>query len=142
MYRFRKPAPGNGLAGSIPASSAMFNSFKKKKKEPENFEDILEQFRKLEKSHSELVQELADFKEKNKKSLQKRGIIRFNPFGEVGGDQSFSIALLDANKDGFVITSHYARESNRVYAKPIKGGESEYKLSEEEKKVITEALNS
>jgi len=120
----------------------MFNSFRKKKKEPENIEEILEQFRKLEKDHLALVQELADLKEKNKKNLKKRGMVRFNPFAEVGGDQSFSIALLDSHNNGFVITSHYARESNRVYAKPIEKGISQYKLSEEEKKAIEEAVNS
>jgi ADP-heptose:LPS heptosyltransferase len=92
----------------------MFNSFKKTKKEPENIREVLEQFGNLEKKYQELAEELADFKEKSKKDLQKTGMVRFNPFGEVGGDQSFSIALLDSNNNGFVITSHYARESNRV----------------------------
>ena len=120
----------------------MFNSFKKAKKEPQNIEDLLKSFQDLEKKHQELTQELADFKEKSKKNLQKAGMIRFNPFGEVGGDQSFSVALLDKENNGFVITSHYARESSRVYAKPIKNGHSEYKLSEEEQRAITEAINS
>jgi len=57
----------------------------------------------------------------------------------VGGDQSFSLALLDKRNSGVVITSLYAREGNRVYGKPIKEGTSEYPLSEEEKKAIEEA---
>jgi hypothetical protein len=70
------------------------------------------------------------------------GLVRFNPFGEVGGDQSFSIALLDSDHNGFVITSHYAREASRIYAKPVKNGKSTYALSEEEKGAIKEAINS
>jgi len=120
----------------------MINFFKKEKEEPESIGEILEQFKELKKDHLALAQELADFKEKSKKNLQKAGMIRFNPFGEVGGDQSFSVALLDKENNGFVITSHYARESSRVYAKPIKNGHSEYKLSEEEQRAITEAINS
>jgi len=126
---------------SSPAPSAMLNLFKKEKKEPESIEDILEQLQNMEKAHSELVQELADLKEKNKKNLQKTGMVRFNPFGEIGGDQSFSIALLDADNNGFVITSHYYREANRVYAKPIENLTSKYELSEEEKRAIKEAAS-
>jgi len=70
------------------------------------------------------------------------GIIRFNPFSEVGGDQSFSLALLNESNDGVVITSLYTRQENRVYGKPIKNGQSEYTLSEEEKQAIEKAKNS
>jgi hypothetical protein len=65
-------------------------------------------------------------------AIQKLGIVRFNPFKEVGSDQSFSVAFLDDNDNGVVITSHYSREGNRVYGKPIKSGESGYSLSKEE----------
>ncbi len=66
-------------------------------------------------------------------------MVRFNPFKEIGGDQSFSIALLDSNNDGIVITSLYGREGNRVFGKPIKNGKSRYLLSGEEKKAIEQA---
>jgi len=74
------------------------------------------------------------------KAFQKIGVIRYNPFKDVGGDQSFSIALLDLNNNGFVITSLYGREGNKIYAKPIKNGVSEYPLSEEEKEAINKAM--
>ena len=83
---------------------------------------------------NEKLQKIADI------SIQRVGIVRFNPFKDVGGDQSFSIALLDKNNDGIVISSLYSREGTRVYAKPIKNGTSEYHLSEEEKKAITKAI--
>jgi hypothetical protein len=111
----------------------MFNFFKKKK-EPENLKEVLEEF-------SQLKKEFEILKEKEKFNIQKVGIIRFNPFKELGGNQSFSIALLDGKDDGIVITSLYTREGNRVFAKPIKNGNSEYPLLEEEKEAINLAKN-
>lgn len=113
----------------------MFNlSRKNDKGKPENLKEILSRFDNLSKEFEEL-------KETNKKCAQKFAVIRFNPFNESGGDQSFSIALLDGNNDGFVITSHYHRDANRVYAKPIRQGQSKYQLSEEEKQAINKAIN-
>jgi len=120
----------------------MINLFKKEKKKPKDIKEVLEQLEALEEKHQDLSQELADFKKESRQDLKKVGIIRFNPFGEVGGDQSFSIALLDSDNNGLVITSHYAREANRIYAKPVQKGKSSYALSEEEKSAIKEAINS
>lgn len=68
--------------------------------------------------------------------LHKIGFIRYNPFGDVGGNQSFSLALLDEKENGFVITSIHSREGTRVYSKQVSRGDSEYNLSDEEKKAI------
>lgn len=114
----------------------MFNFFKKDRKEPKNLKEVLKQFQDLEESFEKLSEELEVFKEGCRFSLQKLGMVRFNPFSEVGGDQSFSIALLDGNDDGVVMTSLYTREGNRVYGKPIKNGKSQYTLSQEENKAI------
>jgi len=117
----------------------MLNFFKKTKKEPENIEEVLAQLKELANSFEKLSEELDALKKKSKFSVQKVALIRFNPFREVGGDQSFSVALLDGNNSGVVITSLYSREENRVYGKPVKNGESEYLLSEEEKEAIERA---
>ena len=122
-----------------PIDKNMLNFFKKKKKEPENLREILAQFKGLEENFEKISEELENLKKESKFSVQKIGIVRYNPFSEVGGDQSFSIALLNGNNDGIVITSLYAREENRVYGKPIKAGVSEYSLSEEEKQAIEKA---
>ena len=139
MHRFRKPAPRNRLAGSSPASSAMIQFFKKTKKEPENLKEVQEFLKKLKESADKTASDLEDFKKESKKTLQRVGIVRFNPFKETGGDQSFSIAVLDANNNGFIITSLYGREANRVYAKPINNGTSSYSLSKEEKEALDKA---
>ena len=117
----------------------MIKFFKKNKKEPKNFKEILSQFKNLEKDFEKISEELENLKKENKFSIQKVGLVRFNPFSEVGGNQSCSFALLDGNDSGFVITSLYTREGNRVYGKPIKNGQSEYLLSEEEKEAINKA---
>lgn len=120
----------------------MFNFFKREKKEPKDLKEILKQFKVLGDSFEKLSLDFENFKKEHRFSVQKVGIIRFNPFSEVGGDQSFSIALLDANDDGLVITSLYTREGNRVYAKPIKQGQSQYPFSREEIKAIEMAKKS
>ena len=90
---------------------------------------------KLEKT----TKELGDLKQEAKRAITKIGIKRFNPFKEIGGDQSFSIVLLDEEHNGVIITSYYGRELNRIYAKQIQAGKSEHELSEEEKDAIAQA---
>ncbi|MFH1840926.1 MAG: DUF4446 family protein [Candidatus Shapirobacteria bacterium] len=76
-------------------------------------------------------------------NLQKIGLVRFNPFSGTGGDQSFSLALMDGTDNGVVITSLHHRESTRLYAKQIAAGKSvTHELSEEEKKAIKIAKKS
>ena len=104
---------------------------------------LIEQIKKTEKIEKDLennIKQILKLEENSQRSFQKIGIIRFNPFREVGGNQSFSIALLDLNNNGFVVTSHYGRETNRVYTKEIKNGKSGYSLSEEEKKAVKQAI--
>ncbi len=121
--------------------SAMFNFFKKTKKEPDNLEDVLSQFNDLKKRFEKLFQELESVKQDNNLNIRKVGIVRFNPFKEIGGNQSFSVVLLDGRDNGVILTSLYSRDGNRVYGKPIKNGQSEYLLSGEEKEAISKAVD-
>lgn len=68
------------------------------------------------------------------------GLVRFNPFEDTGGNQSFALALLDGHGDGFVVSSLHARAGTRVYAKAIVGGASEAALSTEEAEALKQAL--
>ena len=68
------------------------------------------------------------------------GIVRYDAFEDVGGEQSFSAALLDSNKDGIVISSLYGRHDSRLYAKAVSGGKGERELSEEEMRAVDEAV--
>lgn len=93
-----------------------------------------------DKSFAELQKKVKNLEEELPRGIRRFGLVRFNPFSDSGGDQSFSLALLNDEKDGVVISSLYGREINRVYAKPIKSGKSQYQLTEEEKKAIDDAL--
>jgi hypothetical protein len=68
------------------------------------------------------------------------GLVRFNPFEDTGGNQSFALAILDGRGDGFVVSSLHARAGTRVYAKAIAGGASEAALSDEESEALRLAL--
>jgi len=77
----------------------------------------------------------------SKKSISKVGLVRFNPFDDMGGDQSFTLALLDHNNSGVIITSLHTRENTRIYAKPVKNGEGQsMSLSKDEKLAIVKAI--
>ncbi len=72
--------------------------------------------------------------------IQKIGLVRFNPFKDTGGDQSFILSLVDGNDTGVIISGLYARTGTRWYAKRVVKGKSlEYELSDEEKKALKEA---
>lgn len=84
--------------------------------------------------------DLEEFRKDSLRHLQKVALKRYNPYQDTGGDQSFSIALLDGLGNGVVITSLHSRAGTRVFAKPIKNGkEDNFQLSEEESIVVKEA---
>ena len=72
--------------------------------------------------------------------LQHIGVVRFNPFPDKGGDQSFTVALLDDQADGVVLSGLHSRVDSRVYAKPVVRGQSSYTLTGEEKEAIARAM--
>lgn len=106
-------------------------------------EVLVAQIKKLEDQGKDIEKIFGEIEKINKileTCFQKVGVIRYNPFKDVGGDQSFSIALLDAKNNGFVISGLYTREGNRIFAKPVENGQSKYLLSGEEKEAIKKAI--
>lgn len=77
-----------------------------------------------------------------RRALQRIGLVRFNPFEDTGGNQSFALAVIDARGDGFVVSSLHARAGTRVYGKAVSGGRSESTLSAEEAEALRLALAS
>jgi hypothetical protein len=73
--------------------------------------------------------------------LQRVGFLRFNPFRDAGGDQSFAVAVTDQDGNGVAISSLHSRDVTRVYGKPLAGWESPYPLTEEEQQAIKKARN-
>ena len=74
--------------------------------------------------------------------LQRLGFMRFNPFRESGGDQSFIVAVGDADGNGFVISSLHNRDATRIYGKPLLAWQSTSQLTDEEQQVIHKARES
>lgn len=72
--------------------------------------------------------------------IQKIGLVRFNPFKDTGGDQSFILALLDNQESGVVVSALYSRAGTRWYAKKVERGKGiEHELSDEEKNAVRDA---
>jgi hypothetical protein len=116
-----------------------------KGKDGKNLEELITKNSADIKTVDEEIQELYDISNRIHslalKSIHKVEIIRFNPFGDIGGDQSFSVALLDGKNTGIVISSLHTKEGTRVYSKPIIKGEADkYPLTNEEKQVIKIAV--
>lgn len=75
-------------------------------------------------------------------TIEKMKLIRFNPFDDVGGDQSFILVLLNKENSGILLTSLHHRSFSRIYAKPIKNGQGDnITLSKEEKSAILKAIS-
>lgn len=103
---------------------------------------LFEEIKRLKKAESEikrLAKTSKDLEKMSSQSIQKTGVVRFNPFKETGGDQSFVIALLDPNDNGLVISSLYTRQGTRIYSKSIEKGLSKYPLSKEETEALKKA---
>ena len=75
-------------------------------------------------------------------AVQHVGIVRFNPFEDTGGQQSFVLAMLDASGTGFVVSSLHSRQATRLYLKQVTNGRSEAQLSEEEAQAIRQAVGA
>jgi len=73
--------------------------------------------------------------------IQKVGLVRYNPFSQTGGNQSFSLALLNGKGEGLVISSFHRREETRVYTKEVTKKTDNKLFSREEKEAIKKALH-
>jgi len=109
-------------------------------KEAKDLEDIIYgQVKKTDKigvEIKELTESDKKIRENLSKCVQKVGVVRFNPFENVGGNQSFAIALLDNCLDGVIILSLYSRDGVRTYSRLIRKGKADHKLSAEEEEAI------
>ncbi len=74
--------------------------------------------------------------------VSHRALVRYDAYGEMSGQQSSSLALLDAHQSGVVLTSILHRDSERMYVKQIVAGESELELSPEEREAVDSALGA
>ncbi|MCX6722682.1 MAG: DUF4446 family protein [Candidatus Staskawiczbacteria bacterium] len=111
-----------------------------------DFKDIFlsqkEKNNDLEKQIKEAFLKIKNLEDTCETTIQKIGVVRFNPFNDIGGNQSFVIALLDNKNDGFLISSLFVKEGSRVYTKAVKNGKSDHTLLKEETEAIEKAIGS
>jgi len=109
----------------------------KKQNIDEILDVMLDHQKKLTEENADIKKELKEEILSSRLHIQKIGLVRFNPFERMGGEQSFIVALLDKEENGLTLNFIYTKEGLRVYTKKIKNGKGEeYDLSEEEKKAI------
>src|SRR3989344_9465743 len=104
-------------------------------------EDLLSRSELTQKQLQTLESGLKKLDSRSLNFIQKVGFVRFNPFKQTGGDQSFCLAILDAKDSGFVLSSLHSREATRFYAKTVREGKGEggHELSKEERQAIKNA---
>ncbi len=105
-------------------------------------EEYFETSKRIEEKYSKLLDMVTDMDKTDKSKIQKVGLIRYNPFDEMGGNLCFALALLDGNDNGVVLNGIHSRTGSFTYAKPIEMGVSTYMLSEEEVKAVEMAKNN
>lgn len=109
-----------------------------------NMEELLiginKDVERLNKKNDFLEDRIIELESKIKFTIQKIGFVRYNAFDDMGSELSFSLALLDEFKNGFIYTSIYGRENTISYGKPIIDGNSKIPLSAEELIAIDRAV--
>jgi hypothetical protein len=73
-------------------------------------------------------------------AIAYRSLVRYDAYGELTGNQSTTIALLDAHRDGLVLSSIVRRDTARIYCKLVRDGQGELELSPEEIEAVRRAL--
>lgn len=104
------------------------------------FGDFYKTAKAMDEKYSAVVNILKDLNGNMEKCVQKVGVVRYNPFDEVGGNLSYAVAILDSKNNGVVLNGIHSRTGSFTYAKPIELGVSEYTLSDEEQEALTKAL--
>ncbi len=105
------------------------------------FEETVEVIKEFDKQIGRLDKRIGNLETDALVFTQRVELLRYNPYEDTGGDQSFSVALLDKMGNGVVVTSLHTRAGTRVFAKPVKSGKAEkYQFSSEEEQVVKKAI--
>lgn len=105
-------------------------------------QDHFDERRGLLAEHGETRRRVEVLEQKMEGSKRHLGLVRYDAFDDVGGSQSFALAVFDDRGDGAIITSLVGRTDCRVYAKPLNRGRSDRTLSQEEQRALDDARRS
>lgn len=104
--------------------------------------DCVSKTESIDEKYGKILEIVQDLNKNMQFCCQKVGIVRYNPFEEMGGNLCFAVAILDAENTGIVINGIHSRTGTFTYAKPIELGVSTYILSKEEQEAIDKAKNN
>lgn len=104
------------------------------------FREVIEAINYFDNHASEVDRTITNLKKEMLSHTQNIAVSRYNPYNDTGGDQSFTVVMLDGGWNGFMFTSLHSRAGTRVYLKNIKSGKSDLDLSKEEREVLEQAL--
>ena len=111
-----------------------------------NFEDLIiylqDRVNELNANVNTLKLEIEEIKEELNFAIQKVGFIKYNAFDNIGNEMSYSLAILDKFKNGFILTGIFGRDHNVSYSKEVKEGVPQKKLSAEEIIALDRAIKS
>ncbi len=117
-----------------------------KRKPSQNLETKIQEYyedvKSINEKYTKLLDMMTDIDKTSKQQIRKVGLVRYNPFDEMGGNLCFALALLDGEDNGVVLNGIHSRTGSFTYAKPIEMGVSTYMLSDEEKQAVKMAQNN
>ena len=122
-----------------------YEKFMKKIGNGNNIDEMLQKYiskvEEVNKRNNEIIKYCNKLEDEISLSIKKIGLIRYSAFKDTGSDLSFALALLNDNNDGILLNGIYSREMSNIYAKQIKDGKTNTKLSDEERQALEIALN-
>lgn len=102
---------------------------------------IISDNKEMKEQIAEHYHDIKHLYKKHEKAFQKLGVVKYDAFNQMGGQLSYSIALLDENNNGFIINSVHSADGSYSYSKEIIKGMCDITLSKEEQEALDQAMN-
>lgn len=122
-----------------------YKAFMKKLGNGNNIDEMLQKYinkvKEVDERNDDVIKYCNRLEKEVSLCIKKIGMVRYSAFKDTGSDLSFALALLNDNNDGVLLNGIYSREMSNIYAKQVKEGKTNNKLSEEEKQALEIALN-
>ena len=102
--------------------------------------EVLTGIKEIREENTLIASRLDELDQNGLKHIQRLEVMRYNPYNDTGGDQSFTVVMLDDKLNGVLITSLHSRSGTRIYTKIIKSGKSDLELSKEEQEILEKVI--
>lgn len=122
-----------------------YKKFMKKIGNGNNIDEMLHEYidkvKEVNEKNNQIIEHCKRLENDVSTCIKKVGMVRYSAFKDTGSDLSFALAMLNDNNDGILFNGIYSREMSNIYAKQIKEGKTNSKLSDEERQALEIALN-